>query len=79
MTTPPDYGGREIEEGLEEDLGVPREEIETERHPGQASPRSGGHEAHAPGNACERCGDVITSGQDARRLPNGKWVHEACP
>jgi hypothetical protein len=26
MTTPPDFGGREIEEGLLEDLGGPRPE-----------------------------------------------------
>jgi len=37
------------------------------------------NEAHAPGETCERCGAVITASQDARRLPDGRWVHEACP
>jgi hypothetical protein len=38
-----------------------------------------GNEAHAPGEVCERCKTVITAGQDARRLPDGHWVHEVCP
>jgi hypothetical protein len=42
-------------------------------------PGSAGHEAHAPGRVCERCGAVITDGQDARRLTDGRWIHEACP
>ena len=37
------------------------------------------NEAHAPGTVCERCGAVITAGQDARRLPDGQWIHEVCP
>ena len=37
------------------------------------------NEAHAPGRACERCGAVITAGQDVRRLADGRWVHEVCP
>lgn len=79
MTTPPDFGGREIEEGVQEDLGVP---------PGEdrAGPRGEGggdrwedNEAHAPGKVCERCGAVIAPGQDARLRPDGHWVHEICP
>lgn len=37
------------------------------------------NEAHAPGKVCERCGAVITASQDARRLPDGNWIHEVCP
>jgi hypothetical protein len=37
------------------------------------------HEAHAPGKVCERCGQVITMGQDARLKADGNWVHEVCP
>jgi hypothetical protein len=37
------------------------------------------NEAHAPGAVCERCGAVITATQDARRRPDGRWVHEECP
>jgi hypothetical protein len=37
------------------------------------------HEAHAPGQACARCGQIITAGQDVRRLPDGQWMHEVCP
>ncbi len=37
------------------------------------------NEAHAPGKMCERCGQEIAAGQDARLLPDGSWVHEACP
>lgn len=37
------------------------------------------NEAHAPGQVCERCGAVITAGQDVRLRPDGRWVHEQCP
>ena len=37
------------------------------------------NEAHAPGQVCERCGQVIAAQQDARRRPDGRWVHEECP
>jgi hypothetical protein len=76
MTTPPDFGGREIEEGLLEDLGGP-----AEHHPvsHQDGPLLDDNEAHAPGQVCQRCGAVITPGQDARRRADGKWVHEVCP
>ena len=37
------------------------------------------NELHAPGQVCERCGTVITAMQEARRLPDGHWVHEVCP
>ena len=56
MTTPPDFGGHEIEEGLLEDLGGP-----AEHHPvsHQDGPLLDDNEAHAPGQACARCGAVI--------------------
>jgi hypothetical protein len=37
------------------------------------------NEAHAAGQVCERCGQVITAQQDARHRPDGRWVHEECP
>jgi hypothetical protein len=37
------------------------------------------NEAHAAGQVCERCGQVITGQQDARLRPDGRWVHEECP
>jgi hypothetical protein len=77
MTTPPDFGGREIEEGVEEDLGAHLEEHPA-RLPGEAGQWED-NEAHAAGKVCERCGTVIAPGQDARRRPDGQWVHEICP
>ena len=87
MTVPPEYSEEvrmwEAPEGTPaqgpEDLGEresdehAREEAELE----YLNPES--HEAHAPGEVCDRCGAVITASQDARRLPDGHWVHEACP
>jgi hypothetical protein len=35
--------------------------------------------ARANGKRCERCGQPITAGQDARRRAGGAWVHESCP
>ena len=83
MTTPPDFGGREIEEGLEEDLGAHIEENQaglpgSERRYQRLDDLEG-NEAHAPGKTCERCGAVIAPGEDARRRPDGRWVHEICP
>jgi len=37
------------------------------------------NELHVPGQVCERCESVINATQDARLLPDGHWVHEACP
>jgi hypothetical protein len=37
------------------------------------------NEAHAAGQICGKCKSVITAAQDARRLPDGHWVHEVCP
>ena len=37
------------------------------------------NEAHAAGKVCQRCGAVITAGQDVRLLADGHWAHEVCP
>jgi hypothetical protein len=37
------------------------------------------NELHASGQVCERCGTVISSTQDVRRLLDSHWVHEICP
>jgi hypothetical protein len=63
---PDDLGEREIQEHDQEDREV--EYLDPEDN-----------EAHAPGEICERCGAVITAGQDARLRPDGHWIHEVCP
>ena len=85
VTTPPDFGGRDIEEGLLEDLGGPRiehpEDVSEEQASAAWAARDAwdDNEAHATGAVCARCGAVITAGQDARRRADGQWVHEICP
>jgi len=79
MTTPPDFGGLEIEEGVQEDLGVPVEKHRNLRDQDSGGPASDDNEAHAPGQVCALCGAVITSGQEVRRRADGRWVHEVCP
>ena len=78
MTTPPDFGGHEIEEGLQEDLGGPHE-----RHPVSHQDERGSdfsdNELHAAGQTCPRCGTVIQPGQDVRLRADHQWIHEACP
>jgi hypothetical protein len=77
MTTPPGFGGRDFEEGLQEDLGAPPPE-----HGPREDNESGDYdsnELHAAGQTCARCGKVIEPGQDARRHLDGQWVHETCP
>lgn len=37
------------------------------------------NEAHAPGQVCARCGATISAGQEVRRRPDGRWIHEVCP
>ena len=79
MTTPPDFGGLEIEEGAQEDLGAPPER---HRDPEDQDPdrlTGDDNEAHAPGQVCGLCGAVITAGQEVRRRADGTWVHEVCP
>jgi hypothetical protein len=80
----PEYGEekRQSKEGPpieDEDLGE-REAEELEREDEELEyldPED--NEAHAPGQICARCGQVITAGQDVRRQPDGRWVHEVCP
>ena len=76
MTTPPDFGGHEIEEGLLEDLGGPAEQRAVSH---RDDTWLDDNEAHAPGRVCEVCGQVITPGQDVRRRADGEWMHEVCP
>jgi len=87
MTTPPEYDeearlrqqsqgarSRDREDLAEREIEEhAREEAELE----YLEPED--NEAHAPGKVCERCGAAITASQDARRLPDGHWVHEVCP
>lgn len=79
MTTPPDFGGREIEEGREEDLGARLERHERPGGPGAAGGSWDDNEAHAPGQVCGICGALIQPSQDVRRRLDGRWVHEICP
>ena len=78
MTVPPDFGGRDMEEGLLEDLGGPRP-VRSESHQDEDYSPWSANEAHAAGKVCELCGMVITPGQDARRRVDGRWIHEICP
>lgn len=78
MTTPPDFGGHEIEEGLLEDLGGPAEQYPVP-HGDQDESDWSDNEAHAGGKVCARCGAVIRPGQDARLRADGQWMHEVCP
>jgi hypothetical protein len=77
VTTPPDFGGREIEEGVMEDLGGP-----PGPHPVSGQDEEAGrddNELQAPGEVCARCGAAIAPGQDVRRRLDGQWIHEICP
>jgi hypothetical protein len=87
MTMPPEYSeedrmrqqsGQDVpEERLDTPEREVREHDREDREVDYLDPE--GNEAHAPGQVCPRCGTVITAGQDARRLPDGRWVHEVCP
>ncbi len=75
MTMTPEPGDEEIarqepERAMEEH---DREDLEL------AYPNPEDNEAHAPGQVCERCGAVITAGQDVRLRADDRWVHEVCP
>jgi len=78
VTTPPDFGGREIEEGVIEDLGGPKQHETVSHRDGYNIPGDD-NEAHAPGKVCELCGAVIEPGQDVRRRADGNWMHEIFP
>ena len=64
---------RELFEG-ERELYEHEAGVQQRDYPGLDS-----NELHAVGQACERCGTVITAMQEVRRLPDGHWVHEVCP
>jgi len=79
MTTPPDFGGREIEEGREEDLGLRRQESAEDEPDALTADPDDDNEAQAAGAICARCGATIEAGQNTRRRADGRWVHEVCP
>ena len=79
MTTPPDFGGESIEQGVAEDLGLRHEHGRTGPPAGEEDRSFDDNEAHAPGSACARCGQQIAAGADARQRADGQWVHEECP
>jgi hypothetical protein len=79
VNVPPDFGGTEIEEGVEEDLGLPPQEHHAPAEPEGYERARADHEAHAPGQTCVLCGTVIAAGQNVRHRADGMWVHEVCP
>ena len=91
MTVRPDFGseyGDEERKRFEEEEGPPEPDVaeeerdlfERERQEQEVNfIDAESNEAHAPGSVCERCGQVISATQDARRRPDGQWVHEECP
>jgi hypothetical protein len=79
MTTPPDFGGTEIEEGREEEFGIPREKQPRGELSDLVAEPFDDNEAHAPGETCARCGNLIQPDEDVRRRADGRWVHETCP
>ena len=79
MNVPPDFGGTEIEEGVIEDLGVPRPEQRSLAENEEFELPRDDNEAHAPGQVCGLCGAVITAGQNVRHRIDGSWVHDVCP
>jgi hypothetical protein len=78
MSITPEYGEEKyLESGLP---GQHSEEAEaSDLEDSEAFLDADANEAHAPGQACSRCGAVITAGQDVRRRPDGSWIHEVCP
>jgi hypothetical protein len=93
MTMPPEYSEeermRQQSELRERSEGVlPADREDTPEHEIEERDREEqeveyldpeANEAHAPGQVCARCGKVITASQDARRRPDGHWIHEVCP
>jgi hypothetical protein len=89
MTMTPEYGEeermqlqreRERDPQPDRDHVAEREIEEHDREDREATlldPES--NEAHATGQICARCGEVITASQDARLRPDGRWMHEVCP
>ena len=90
MTVRPDFGPEYGDEERQrfEDEAPPgpteaeeeREFLEREREDDEVEfVDAESNEAHATGQVCERCGQVITAVQDARRRLDGRWVHDECP
>jgi hypothetical protein len=77
MTTPPDFGGTEIEKGRQEEFGIAPEVHQPGPDEFTAEPHDE-NEAHAPGEICARCGNEIQPGDEVRRRADGRWVHEVC-
>jgi hypothetical protein len=42
-------------------------------------PTGDDHFAHAPGQICKACGQVIEPRQGARRRGESDWAHDVCP
>jgi hypothetical protein len=80
MTTPPDFGGSEIEEDLQKDIfGIAPEQHEGSGLADLVADPHDDNEAAAAGETCARCGNKIRLGEDARRRADGRWMHEVCP
>jgi hypothetical protein len=90
----PDYGPDYGQEQWEKPAPPPTEHVEEERELFEGERELYEHEEderelnylgpednelHAPGQVCERCGSAISAMQEARRLPDGQWIHEVCP
>lgn len=63
-----------IESGLAYELSTRDISSADERQPVLAD-----NTAVAPGKMCGQCGRTVAAGQDARLLPDGNCIHEACP
>ena len=75
MTVSPDFGGREIEEGLAEDLGAPPPEHAVDHR--KARLRWDDNEAHAGGMVCALCGAAY--GRPGCAAPGRRrMVHDVC-
>ena len=66
-------GERELYEG-ERELYEHQAGVQQRDYPGLED-----NELHAQGQVCKRCGAAITATEEARRLLDGRWVHEVCP
>ena len=78
MTVSPDFGGREIEEGLAEDLGAPPPEHTVDHEDKAGSEWT--TTRRMPRAWSARCAARSSrAGQDVRRRVGGEWVHDVCP
>ena len=74
IVQPGGYGEEDREDAPEREID---ERAREERELAYLEPED--NEAYAPGKVCERCGAVITAGEDARLRADGHWTHEECP